>query len=322
MADNITTRTQIPAEVDAAYQRTLLMRVTSLFTFTKWAQVRDIQKGSGTDTVRFRRYGNLSAATTALTEGVTPSGSQLSVTNITAQALQYGDFVTITDKVQMETQDPILTETAEIQGDQAADTLDQLTRDVLAAGTGVFYANGVAGRANVAANVAVADYRKIARTLAQNNAKKITRIISASDGVGTSAIDGAYVAIISPSTYYDLKGLSGFTKVKDYPKPDNAMPGEVGALDEFRFIMTNNAKVFAGAGSGSVDVHADIILADQGYGISRITGHALESIFKPLGSGGTQDPLNQRSTMGWKATFVAKRLNENFLHRYEHAVTA
>src|SRR3712207_4315175 len=96
---NINTRaTQLPAEVDAAYQRTLLERVTAMFTYTKWAQVRDIQKNAGTNTVRFRRYGNLTAATTALTEGVSPSGSTLSVTDITASTSQYGDYLTITDK--------------------------------------------------------------------------------------------------------------------------------------------------------------------------------------------------------------------------------
>lgn len=322
MADNTTTRTQIPVEVDAAYQRTLLERVVNFFTFTKWAQVRDIQRNGGTNTVRFRRYGNLTAKTTALTEGVTPEGSQLSVTDITASTAQYGDYVTITDKVSMETQDPILTETIEIQGDQAKDTLDQLTRDVLAAGTSVFYANGVAGRSSVAANVATADYRKIARSLAKNGAKKITRIVSATDGVGTTPIDACYIAIISPETYYDLKGNSDFVPVRKYPKPDQAMEGEVGSLDEFRFIMTNNAKVFAGAGSGGVAVHVDIILAANAYGISRISGEALKSIFKPLGSGGSNDPLDQRQTQGWKGTFVAKRLNELFMYRYEHAVTA
>lgn len=322
MADNITTRSVITAEVDAIYQRTLLERVTAGFHFRKWAQIRNIQRNAGTDTARFRRYGNLSAATTALTEGVTPSGSQLSITNITAQALQYGDFVTMTDKVLMETQDPLLTETVEIQGDQAADTYDQLTRDVLAAGTGVFYANGVGGRASVAANVAVADYRKIARTLANNNAKKVTRMVSATDGVGTTPIKAAYIVIISPSTHYDLKGLSGFVPVSQYPSTTTVLEDEVGSLDEFRFIQTTNSKVFSAAGSGGVDVHADIIIAQYAYGISQIEGEALRSIFKPLGSGGTADPLDQRSTQGWKGTFVAKRLNENFLHRYEHAVSS
>jgi N4-gp56 family major capsid protein len=318
-----TTRTQISAEVDAVYQRTLLIRAVSNFVYTKWAQVRDIGRGAGTNQVRFRRYGNLSAATTALTEGVTPAGSQLSITNITASTSQYGDYVTLTDKVTMETQDPILTETAEILGDQAADTYDQITRDVLVAGTSVFYANGVGGRGSVAANVAVADYRKIARALRLNNARKITKIISASDGVGTTPVKAAYVALISPNTHYDLKGLTGFIPVAQYPANQQLVdPNEVGSLDEFRFVETPNAKVFTGAGSGSVDVHADVILGQDAYGITRISGESLKFIYKPLGSAGSADPLDQRQTSGWKGTFVAYRLNESFMYRYEHAVTA
>jgi N4-gp56 family major capsid protein len=318
-----TTRTTISSEVDAAYQRSLLMRVTNDFKYTKWAQVRDISKGAGTNTVRFRRYGNLTAATTALTEGVTPSGSQLSVTAITATTNQYGDYVVLTDKLMMETQDPILTETAEILGDQAKDTFDQITRDILVAGTSVFYANGVAGRANVAANVSLTDYRKIARALRKNNAKKITRIVNAGTGVGTSAVKAAFVALISPDTHYDLKGLTGFIPVSQYGT--NVTPvdeNEVGSIDEIRFVETTNAKVFSAAGSGSVDVHADVILGQDAFGISRISGEALRFIFKPLGSAGSADPLDQRQTAGWKATFVAYRLNESFMYRYEHAVSA
>jgi N4-gp56 family major capsid protein len=320
-----TDRSVITAEVDAVYQKTLLLRVVANFPYTKWAQIANIQQGAGTNTVRFRRYGNLTAATTALTEGVTPSGSQLSITNITASTSQYGDYVTFTDKVEMETQDPLLTVNSEILGDQAADTFDQLTRDVLAAGTSVFYANGVGGRGSVAANVALADYRKIARAMRKNKARKITKMITGSDQVGTTPVRASYVALVSPDTHYDLKGLesSGFIPVHKYPSSMTLLDeNEIGSLDEFRFVETPNGKIFAGAGSGSVDVHADVILADQAYGISRINGHSMEMIYKPLGSAGTADPLNQRQTQGWKATFVAYRLNESFMYRYEHAVTA
>jgi len=318
-----TTRTQIPVEVDAVYQKTLLLRVTANFVYTKWAQLANIVRNAGTNMVRFRRYGNLTAATTALTEGVTPAGSQLSITSVTASALQYGDYVTITDKVDMETQDPLMTATTEILGDQASDTFDQLTRDVLAAGTSVFYANGVGGRSSVAANVAVADLRKIVRALRKNNARKITQIISATDGVGTTPVKAAFVAIISPDAHYDLKGLTGFIPVAQYPSTTTLLdPGEVGSFDEVRFVETTNSKIFTGAGSGGVDVHATIFLGQQAYGISRIDGEALRMIFKPLGSAGAADPLEQRQTMGWKGTFIAYRLNENFMYRYEHAVSA
>lgn len=79
-----TTRTQIAREVNNFYDRTLLKRAIPLFLHTKFGQVRDIPRNGGTNTIKFRRYSNLSAATTPLTEGTTPTGSQLASTEITA----------------------------------------------------------------------------------------------------------------------------------------------------------------------------------------------------------------------------------------------
>lgn len=318
-----TTRTTIPAEVDAIYQKTGLLRVKNDFKYTKWAQIRDIASNSGTSTIRFHRYANLTAATTPLVEGVTPTGSQLSRVTITGTPQQYGDYITLTDRLKYETQDPLMTETADLLGDQAADSFDQITRDVLTAGTSVFYANGVVGRGSVAANVSATDYKKIERSLRKNNAQKITRMVTASDGVGTSPIKAAFIALISPDTYFDLQSLSSFKPVETYASTQKLVDeNEVGSMGHIRFVETTNAKVFAGAGSGSVDVHADVILARDAYGITRITGETMRLITQPLGSAGTADPLEQRATMGWKATFLAMRLNENFLYRYEHAVSA
>jgi len=85
-----TTRTQIDQEVNNYYDRTLLERLLPLLVYTRFGQIRDIPRKSGTNTIKFRRYSSLSAATTALTEGITPVGSQLSITDITADVSRYG----------------------------------------------------------------------------------------------------------------------------------------------------------------------------------------------------------------------------------------
>lgn len=317
-----TTKTQIPDEVSAFYDRTLLERAVSNFIHTMWAQVRNIPANSGTLTIKFRRYGNLSAATTALAEGVTPAGSSLSVTDVTATVAQYGDYVTVTDVVDYSSEDAVLTEAAEILGDQAGDTLDQLTRDVLAAGTTIRYANGVAGRANVAANISLNDIKIMVRTLKKNKARRVTRMVNPETGVNTTPINAAFVGICSPDATFDIQALTGFVPVEKYPSQKDVMPGEVGSIGDVRFVETPNAKVFAGAGAAAVDVHATIILGMYAYATTAINGQAMQNIVKPLGSAGTADPLNQRATSGWKASFVAKILNNDFMGRIEHAVTA
>lgn len=319
-----TSRTQITAENQSFYDRTLLERAVPNFVHNRWAQVRDIPRNAGTNTIKFRRYSNLAAATTPLSEGITPTGSQLSATEITATIAYYGDFVTITDVLDYESVDPVLMEAAEIQGDQAGDTLDQLTRDILAAGTSVRYSGSATSRVTVTAVIDATVVKKSVRTLKNNKAKRIMRMIDPSTGYNTVPVNASFVGIVSPSTTFDLKSLSatGWVPVEKYANKADVMDGEVGAIDEVRFVETPNAKVFVGAGSGAVDVHATLILGANAYGTSRISGEAMRNIIKPLGSAGSADPLEQRATSGWKASFVAKILNNDFMDRIECAVTA
>ena len=58
------------------------------------------------------------------------------------------------------------------------------------------------------------------------------------------------------------------------------------------------------------------------YGIVPLQKGGIENIIKRAKDSGTSDALNQRNTSGWKAYTVAKILNDDFLIRYEHGVTA
>jgi N4-gp56 family major capsid protein len=326
MADN-TTRNEISREVSEFYDRTLLERAVPLFIHQKWAQVRDIPQQSGTNTIKFRRYGSLAAATTALQEGVTPQGKQMSVTDITATVKQYGDYVTLTDVVQYESPDANLMETAEVLGEQAGETLDILTRDVLTAGTNVVYVNQTQ-RSDITTSDTIDnnngnDIHAAVRILKNNNARRVTRMVEPSTGYNTTPINAAYIGIVHPDTTYDMmkegSGMTGFTPVEKYASQMTTMEGEVGKFGDVRFVESTQAKVFENAGNSNTNVYATVIMGRDAYGVTRISGQAMQNIVKPLGSGGSSDPLNQRMTSGWKATFTCKILNNDFVVRVEHA---
>lgn len=309
------------ANVNSFYSRDLLYRAQAFLVHTKFGQVKDVPTGNSM-TIKFHRYSNLAAATTPLVEGVTPTGSKLAVTTVTANLDQYGDFVTLTDRLTMTSEDPVRLEANNILGYQAGNTLDQVTRNVLATGTNVIYSgSGNAATADVAAGdvITLANIQSAEETLKANNTLWMTSFVDPSTGYSTVPLPPSFIGICHVYTTKTIRAMTGFTKVELYANPASRMPGEIGKVENTRFIETTNAKVFTGSGTGSIDVYATLIFGQHFYGISRIAGHALENIVKPLGSGGTSDPLNQRETSGWKATHVAKILNDDFGVRIEHA---
>ena len=70
-----------------------------------------------------------------------------------------------------------------------------------------------------------------------------------------------------------------------------------------------------GAGKDGSAVFASLCLANEAYGVTDLEGGGLEHIVKQRGYG--NDPLNQRSSVGWKATKTAKILYEEYLIRVE-----
>lgn len=318
-----TTRNEIPAEVNNFYSRELLETAVPVFLHTRWADVKDIPANSGTDTIKFRKYGALTAQTTPLVEGVTPSGKQLSITDITAIVLRYGDFVTLSDKVTMESLDPVLVEAANRLGDQVGDSIDQIVRDIILAGTTVQYASTALARTDITAAMVLnrTEIKEAVRTLKRNNCRPVTHQIDPSTGYNTSAIRPSYIGIVHPDTTNDLDDAVGWIPVEKYSNKNGVMENEIGSCAGVRFVESNNAKKWAAAGLSSADVYGTVIMGAHAYAITRISGETLQNIVKPLGSGGTIDPLNQRATSGWKLTLVARITQQDYIVRVEHGAT-
>ena len=243
----------LSAEMKTYYDRVLLERALPTLVHGQFGQVRTLPANNG-KTIEFRKFAALATNTTALTEGAPPVGKDLTATAVTATISQYGDFVTGTDLLDLTALDPILTETAQLLGEQAGQTLDEIYRDILAAGTNVQYAAGRASRVTVASgdNLTVAEIRKAVRTLKRNNAKPFG--------------DGSYVAIVEPGTTYDLQSDTNWRDAALYAGSTQMFTGEIGKIYGVRFVETSVAKKFAGAGAAGIDVMATIVLGANAYG--------------------------------------------------------
>ena len=299
---NVTTDSGLSVENKTFYDMRLIEMAQAELVHDQFGQKRPIPKNGG-KTIEFRQYASLPKALTPLTEGVTPDGSKLSATAIEATVAQYGNYVTLSDILDLTAIDNNVLEATKACGRQAGLTLDTITRNVLQACPNVWYApkgdgTAVTSRSGLDATckLTVKLVKKVAAWLKAQNAPKI---------------DGSYVAIIHPFAAFDLMDDKEWRYPHEYKDTSNIYEGEIGKIGGVRFVETSEALILTGG------VFSTLFIADGAYGVTEITGGGLETIIKQLGSSGVADALDQRSSVGWKATKTAEILIPAYLVRVE-----
>lgn len=304
-----TVSANLSAEMKTFYDMTLIDEAQANLVHDQFGQKRPIPANGG-KVIEFRKFAPLAKATTPLTEGVTPDGKQLSVSTVTATVSQYGDYITQSDMLELTALDNTILESAKLLGRQAGATLDTVVRNVLHSGTNVMYAEKktdagteeVLSRADLDENCVITVeliQRAVAKLRAQN----------------APTINGKYVGIVHPYVAYDLMRDPEWIDAHKYAQPENLYEGEIGEIAGVRFVQTTEAKIY-GSENG-LAVFGTLILGDGAYGVTEVNGGGLEIIVKQRGSSGAADPLDQRSSVGWKAIKTAELLIENYLVRIE-----
>lgn len=310
---NVTTDAALSGEMKTYYSDYLIDNAQPELVHDRFAQKRDIPKGRG-KTIEFRKYDPLPKALTPLTEGVTPDGKKLKMGTVEATVAQYGDYVTISDVLDLTAIDNNIVEATKVLGAQSGVTLDTVTREVLNSGTNVQYAEGqVTARNQLEGGLATGNHyltveaiRLAVRSLKVQHAKKFGKY---------------YVAIIHPDSAHDLRSDPAWKDPHKYVDTTELYDGEIGMVEGCRFVETTEAKKFVGTGKGGRDVYSTLVFGEDAYGVTAVEGGGLRHFVKQLGSGGTTDPIDQRSTVGWKGLKTAERLVEQFMVRIESTST-
>ena len=315
IAVNTTTDPGLSAENKTFYDRALIEEAGPELIHGQFGQKRPIPKNGG-KRIQFRRYASLPKALVPLTEGVTPEGRKLSATAVEAEVNQYGDFVCLSDVLDLTAIDNNVLEATKAVGRQAGLTLDTITRNVLQSGTNVYYCPKV-GTGGV--TTPVTDRKNLDKTcvLTVDVVKKVAAMLKAANA---PKINGDYVCILHPYVAYDLMTDPHWEELHKYCKPEEMYEGEIGRIAGVRFVETSEAAVYKGAEDDcptGLAVFGCLFIAEGAYGVTEITGGGLQTIIKQLGSAGTADPLDQRSTVGWKALQTAEILMEPYLVRVE-----
>lgn len=312
---------------------TMLERAQPQLCMARFAVLTSVPKGK-TKVVKWARYGRLAPSTTALTEGVTPSGSNILRTDVTGTLDQYGQWTPLTDVIIDTHEDPVLQEYSQAMGETAGQSLETIVYNAIKAGTAVNYANGTT-RAGLTTVLQAAQARRAIRALKQQDTKPLTTMLSASDGVGTAPIPPCFVCFVHPNVEMDLQNTSnfatGYTRVQNYGTFKPLSDAEIGSFENIRFMASTLYTPFANAGGAlgsnlggtAADVYASILVGKNAYGTVNLAGSGsglTPIVYNPKVS--DTDKLGQRGHVGYKMYALAVVLNDAFMVRMEHTVAA
>jgi len=287
------------------YDKMFLERAKAELRHDFGAQVKNHKANMG-KVVRFTRFTPLALATTALTEGTDPSAVDMTATNVDATLTEYGNYTIVSSLFSATSIDDNLAEHVDIHGTNAGETIDAIIRNVLSAGA---TAQIVAGKALTA--VAATDtltgleIRKAVRTLKQNKAKRFE--------------NGYFRGIIQPFQAMDLMGNSEWLSAYQYSSPDSdaIKKGVIGKIHGVEFVETNQGSTEA----STVTIYHTFIFGQNAYGVVKLDSMTDPKVY--IGQGvTTNNPLNLRSTVGWRMPFTAVVLNANWVLCLKSGATA
>ena len=317
---------------------------------------------------------------------MTPDGSGISVSYITKELAQYGDYTTVSDMLDLTAIDDVVLEITDRHGSNMGLTLDTVTRNEIQQGKQVIYAPKLGTDGSKTEVTSRAEMDKTCRMTSELVAKAATQLKK----MNAPTFDGKYVCILHPSVAFDLRQDEAWIAAHQYAGATELFSGEIGELHGVRFVETTEAKIYRGEpltsdgstlkvktgvmdstdvtveggtvtanalagryvilggsryqvvsntasklvlseavtasagavitpGEGGKDgcaVYGCLFIGKGAYGVVDLS-EGTEVIVKPRGSSGTADPLDQRSSVGWKGIHAAAILYDEYMVRVE-----
>lgn len=300
---SINTSSSMSTNLWIYYDKKLLQRLTkSLVLEQLGLPSTKIPMGMG-DTCKWLRYAERHATTPAsfqLVEGVAPTEATITSYNVTAQAIQYGNWAAVSDKLEYTAIDPVIESIGDVLMDEAAELVDTIIRNELDTNLPNQFANGKATLVTTGVDdrMTTKEALKAATTLKKNNVKPMDR---------------GFVGIISPASMGDVKNdtnIGSWVDLNKYTANDSALyNGEEGKAFGVRFLESSNVSSTTTGTLGSATVYSNLVLGKDCFGTVKLGSKNVEMIIKDAKDGGPAIPLNQYSAVGYKLLgFVAKYL--------------
>lgn len=244
--------------------------------------------------------GALTEMTSLQTQALSGSTKQITVT-------EYGNAVAVSELLIQSSFDDIMASATTLLGRDYAMVVDCELRDVALSGTNVVYASKgtekVTSRANITAEctMKVSTIKDGIEILSTNNAPK--------------AAGGAYwICFVHPHQSRGLRDDSAWINASNYGAPEQLFTGEIGRIDDCRFIettlMCNGAcaetdpAYSAELKANDVPVYQSVLFGDAYYGIAF-------SLPVELRDNGVED-FGRKRSLAWYAIFGCGKLHDQY----------
>lgn len=262
-------------------------------------------------TISMLTYNNLTMGG-ALKENVDMVEQALSGSTTQITVTEYGNAVLCSEKLIQSSFDDVMASTTTLLGRDYAMTLDCELRDVALSGTNIVYARKADGseitaRANLTAEciMKVSTIKDAIEILATNNAPK--------------AVGGSYwICFVHPHQSRSLRDDSAWINASNYGAPEQLFTGEIGRIDDTRFIettlMCNGAaaetdpayvgELKKGQDNANINVYQAVIFGDAYYGVAF-------ALPVELRDNGVQDYGRKRG-LAWYSIFGCGKLHDAY----------
>jgi N4-gp56 family major capsid protein len=274
-----------------ADRRSMPLKMGTTYKVSKWLHIFDREDGVDADfatkgylTSRSQVDVSAGLAGAALSEGDGAVNKQ-SIKKVTIETnfARYGEMIDYTDEVEMFAEDMVQVHYREELGLLANRRAEDLIQLDMLSTTNVLWGGAATELKEVGDDVADTEtdgtnddlcrvnydlIRRAVRLLVRNRAMKNTSIVTGSTKIDTRTVNKAFYAIIGPEVKYDLEslirgnvtdnGTTEYVYVPAYKYADatNLAEGEVGAMNDVRFIESESAVAYAGQGSATAPAAA------------------------------------------------------------------
>lgn len=257
-------------------------------------------------------------------EGVTPKPDSITRRDISIKLNEYAALYAFTSKDWDMYEDNIAEAMKEQIGERMGLVRELAIYGQMKASTNKSYAGGSSAttRATVSGKITPLFLQRMVRSLKNNHAKFVTKILDPSGNIGTSYVEAAYVAYAHTDCEQDIYDLPGFLPVAGYGTRKTISDFEIGTWQKIRFVLSPELNSYPDAATSitastyglktttgtNPDVYPLIVVSQDCFAQVAMRGkNAVDAIFldnKPSKS----DPLGMRGYIGakfWHGSAIA-----------------